>query len=807
MKKLNFKITCWLAAFFGFALVGMNANAQGTACTSATFISCGQTVSGSTTGNNVSTGTTASAPSCNTSVGTYGVWYAMIGNGQQVDLATCGSGYDTKIHVYTGSCGALTCVVGNDDACGFQSEVSFLSSIGTIYYVLVDGFLSGNGSYTLSASCTGSSVPNDFCSGAIPVNCGDVVSGSTDQATIDNAGTCVTSNTAPGVWYSIQGTGGPINANTCSAGTNYDTKLSVYTGSCGSFTCVTGNDDDFTCSAFRSSVDWNSVAGQTYYILVHGYSANTGNFDLSINCPSPPANDDPCNATAVSIGSTSFSNEYATSTSGEIGPGAGTETSSCNSQDGWCSFETDVDNSVWFTFTAPASGCVSIVADGFDSQLALYSVTNCGDYNTYTEVAANDDSGDDIISSAGIFSAGIDQASCLTPGATYYIQVDGYNGAESANGVLTILDCGGTPLAVDAGDCQSRFIGYAPSEADTNFLVATASGGQAPYTFSWSPSPLFSVDNGGTSTAAVQPGATTTYTVTVTDDRGCTATSTVEVVVYDIAAACTGNNQVQICHVPPGNPANEHNICVGVNAVSAHLNNHDDYLGPCGNTCTATNAGVVAPPPCVTTVITVTTDRFASETSWTLTDVTAGQVVDEIQRGDYNNETTYSSTYCLDPTHCYEWRIADSFGDGICCSYGSGSYSISYDGNTVAISNSGNNPFSGSSATESFGNCSSSKSDEASAQAPESVAMIAAYPNPASDFAKVKFTATQSGSATVELFNLNGERMQVIYEGMVEGGMGNVVDLNLSNLTSGMYIYRMVTSNGEIASGKINIAK
>ena len=36
-----------------------------------------------------------------------------------------------------------------------------------------------------------------------------------------------------------------------------------------------------------------------------------------------------------------------------------------------------------------------------------------------------------------------------------------------------------------------------------------------------------------------------------------------------------------ICHVPPGNPANAHTLCIGNAAVKHHLANHPDYLGPC----------------------------------------------------------------------------------------------------------------------------------------------------------------------------------------------------------------------------------
>jgi hypothetical protein len=40
------------------------------------------------------------------------------------------------------------------------------------------------------------------------------------------------------------------------------------------------------------------------------------------------------------------------------------------------------------------------------------------------------------------------------------------------------------------------------------------------------------------------------------------------------------DERATVCHVPPGNPDNEHTIVVGVSAVAAHLR-HGDYLGPC----------------------------------------------------------------------------------------------------------------------------------------------------------------------------------------------------------------------------------
>jgi hypothetical protein len=41
--------------------------------------------------------------------------------------------------------------------------------------------------------------------------------------------------------------------------------------------------------------------------------------------------------------------------------------------------------------------------------------------------------------------------------------------------------------------------------------------------------------------------------------------------------------KVEVCHIPPGNPANAHTITVGAPAVSAHLD-HGDVLGACKDT-------------------------------------------------------------------------------------------------------------------------------------------------------------------------------------------------------------------------------
>src|SRR6185369_14477363 len=49
--------------------------------------------------------------------------------------------------------------------------------------------------------------------------------------------------------------------------------------------------------------------------------------------------------------------------------------------------------------------------------------------------------------------------------------------------------------------------------------------------------------------------------------------------------ACDPQDQKKttICHIPPGNPANAHTLCVGNPAVPAHIKHHGDHVGVCEN--------------------------------------------------------------------------------------------------------------------------------------------------------------------------------------------------------------------------------
>ena len=213
------------------------------------------------------------------------IWYCWTADCTgDVRFETCGlTGTDSKINVYDG-CGTASdanLIECNDDDCGFQSGLTFAAVSGNTYKLRVGNFPGADaGAGAFSLTCV--SLPgNDECADAIAVSVPSTTSGTTVFAGIDDAPNCGDEVTAPGVWYSVTGTGNTMTANTCQ-NPNYDTKLSVYCGSCdqtSALTCVGSNDD--ACS-FQSEVSWCSQNGSEYLILVHGFGGASGTFDLAV---------------------------------------------------------------------------------------------------------------------------------------------------------------------------------------------------------------------------------------------------------------------------------------------------------------------------------------------------------------------------------------------------------------------------------------------------------------------------------------------------------------------------------------------
>jgi uncharacterized membrane protein len=122
-----------------------------------------------------------------------------------------------------------------------------------------------------------SAAANDLCEDAIVLTCGDIISGSTSNAT-DNGG-----NASPDVFYSYTGNGTAemITISLCDTNTNFNTFLRVFTA-CDLTEEIAFNDN--SCGD-QSEVEFESDGTSTYYILVEGSgSTDSGEFTLEITC-------------------------------------------------------------------------------------------------------------------------------------------------------------------------------------------------------------------------------------------------------------------------------------------------------------------------------------------------------------------------------------------------------------------------------------------------------------------------------------------------------------------------------------------
>eukprot|EP00957_Ditylum_brightwellii_P170629 12987975-Ditylum_brightwellii.AAC.1 len=80
----------------------------------------------------------------------------------------------------------------------------------------------------------------------------------------------------------------------------------------------------------------------------------------------------------------------------------------------------------------------------------------------------------------------------------------------------------------------------------------------------------------------------------------------------------------------------------------------------------------------------VLTDNYGqSETSYSLLDEN-GAIILDAKVGNLWNNMGYQYEDCVPKDMCYVFTIKDEYGDGICCDYGTGSYSLLYDGVEVA---------------------------------------------------------------------------------------------------------------------------
>jgi hypothetical protein len=186
----------------------------------------------------------------------------------------------------------------------------------------------------------------------------------------------------------------------------------------------------------------------------------------------------------------------------------------------------------------------------------------------------------------------------------------------------------------------------------------------------------------------------------------------------------------------------------------------------------------------------IITDDYGYETYWEIRSVDGGAVVASggntavgangggaqtagaADPGAYADFTTYTEEVTIPSNGCYEFLIVDDWGDGMCCDFGDGSFSV--------IDGSANVIVEGAEYTSSV---SASRSVVATSLIENAFSEgLELFPNPAADVLNVNIK-NASGVYTVRVLNTMG---QTVKSGSYNGEQNIQVDI--SSLASGNYV-------------------
>ena len=406
---------------FSIAVTDPPANDE---CTTATSLS--PNVNPTPTGGTFSNANIAtySLPVCGVPDAGADVWYSFVATTAYPFINISGTGTnilttDTRIQLFSGSCGSLTNLVCTS---GYTLNTATLYpaglTIGQTYYIRLANINTTptGANWTFSIAVISSS-PNDLCANAttlVPAVNPAAVTGTLNNATLSSPSITTTCGVeTPDVWYTFQATTVYPSIVLSAAGANFGTngRMQLFSGTCGALTnlaCVSGN----TLSTMATATPL--TVGNFYYIRVYNSNAAPAgagwNFGISVF--DAPVNDLCANAITLTsaliptVVTGTLNN--ATLTAPAITTTCGTET-----PDVWYTFQaTSVYPSIALTSTGASLGT--------NGRIQLFS-GSCG---SLTNLAC----------AVGNTLSTLATATPLTIGNYYYVRVYSNTAAPSGAG-------------------------------------------------------------------------------------------------------------------------------------------------------------------------------------------------------------------------------------------------------------------------------------------------------------------------------------------------------------------------------------
>ncbi len=175
--------------------------------------------------------------------------------------------------------------------------------------------------------------------------------------------------------------------------------------------------------------------------------------------------------------------------------------------------------------------------------------------------------------------------------------------------------------------------------------------------------------------------------------------------------------------------------------------------------------------------LSITLDNYPQETAWTLKDALGTTIASTSYSTANPDGSTVTRTFTGLADGQYTFTITDSYGDGICCSYGNGSYTLT--GSTGTIVSGGS--FNSSESTNFCIQSNTAKGDNADTIS--NIFEVKLYPNPVKG--SVLNISTNYTNVTYEIFNSIG---QMVAKGKVANKR-----IDVSGLEMAIYHIRFTT--------------
>ncbi|UOB15944.1 S8 family serine peptidase [Abyssalbus ytuae] len=182
---------------------------------------------------------------------------------------------------------------------------------------------------------------------------------------------------------------------------------------------------------------------------------------------------------------------------------------------------------------------------------------------------------------------------------------------------------------------------------------------------------------------------------------------------------------------------------------------------------------------CTNISLSITFDNYPEETSWEILDSNGAVAYSGGTYGDQADGSTLNLTGCIDDG-CYTLVFYDSYGDGMCCNYGNGSYTLTNtDTGTVLVT--GGSFSSSQSDNFCLGDTTQSNLMYTASDINEEILDVVVYPVP------VKGNILNlKTSASVVKYNIVNTLGQIVLEGET-----NNKSINVSTLNKGLHIINM----------------